>query len=67
MRVLCSTILLVFCCVTAGADEFKQPLVCVVDLNIGETREVALHNVEMYSIELLDVRVERDHVMHAIR
>ncbi len=67
MRVLCPTILLVCCCVTAGADEFKQPLVRVVDLNIGEMREVTLHNVEMCSIELLNVRVERDHVMHAIR
>jgi len=67
MRVLCPSILLVFWCVTAGAEEFEKPLVRVVDLNIGETQEVTLHNDETCSIELLDVREERDHVMHAIR
>ena len=56
MRVLCPSILLVFWCVTAGAEEYEKPLVRVVDLNIGETREVTLHNDETCSIELLNVR-----------
>ena len=65
MRFL-STPVLLLCCVSAGAGEFERPLVRVVGLNIGETREVMLHNNESCTIELLDVRARRDRVMHAL-
>jgi len=67
MRVLFRLILLTCCCGTAGAEEFEKPLVRVVDLNIGESQEVTLHNNETCRIKVLDVREKRDQVMHAIR
>ena len=67
MRILLPSFVLMSCCITAGAEEFAKPLVRVVDLDIGESQEVTLHNDETCRIELLDVREQRDQVMHAIR
>ena len=49
------------------AETFETPLVRAADLNIGEAQEVMLHDGEMASIKLLDVREQRDQVMRAIR
>ncbi len=67
MRVFVLPLLLLFCCVAHAEEKFEKPLVRVVDLNIGEMQEATLNNGETCKIELLEVREERDRVMHAIR
>ncbi len=66
MRIFWLTLIPVFCA-TAFADETVSPLVRVVDLNVGESHQIQLHNGDSCTVSLLDVRVDRDRVMQAIR
>ena len=44
-----------------------QPLVRVVDLNVGETQQVTLHNGEKATVQLLELTEKRDSVRKAVR
>ena len=51
---------------TAGPEPMK-PLVRVVDLEVGESREVELHDGSTATVELLGVDVRRDPLRGAVR
>ncbi len=44
-----------------------EPLVRVVDLDIGETRQVTLHNGDKATVKLLELSEKRDSVRKAVR
>jgi murein DD-endopeptidase MepM/ murein hydrolase activator NlpD len=50
-----------------GDEEIRKPLLRAVDLNVGESQEVALSDGTKARVKLLDVAEERDAVRSAIR
>ena len=51
-------------CLAATAIE---PLVRVIDLNVGQTEQVTLHDGATATVTLLDLSEERDSIRHAVR
>ena len=58
-------VLLVVSVTEAQATEI--PLLRVVDLNVGQSQQVRLHDGQFAKLTLLKVRPQRDHVMNALR
>ena len=44
-----------------------EPLVRAVDLNVGETQQVTLHNGTKATVTLLELTEKRDSVRNAVR
>ncbi len=44
-----------------------EPLVCVVDLNVGDTHQITLHNGDKAIVTLLELSEKRDSVRNAVR
>ncbi|MHC4084235.1 MAG: PKD domain-containing protein [Planctomycetota bacterium] len=49
------------------AAEKIAPLVCTVDLNVGQTQQVTLHNGTKATVTLLELSEKRDSVRNAVR
>ena len=58
-----------FAAVSVAAEQTVEtkPLVRVIDLNVGESREVRLCNEQSVTVKLLDLREQRDSVRDAVR
>ena len=68
----CQLMLVIFSCllaVTAEAQDSDaiEPLVRVIDLNVGETQEVRLCNDEEVSVKLVSLGEKRDSIRDAVR
>ena len=44
-----------------------EPLVCVVDLDVGQTQEATLHNGQKVKVTLVDLKEKRDSIRNAVR
>lgn len=61
--VFCAT---VFCLPVPGSDQF-EPLVRVVDLNIGQSADIELCDGSRATVKLIDLKETRDEVSFAVR
>ncbi|QDT24884.1 Peptidase family M23 [Gimesia panareensis] len=74
LHALVCVLLIALCCslsaLPARADENKpalDPIVRVVDLNVGETTTVTLSNGEQVKVKLCDLKETRDPIRNAVR
>ena len=68
MKSLWFALVLCCCCVIAAAAEGPiEPLVRVIDLNVGESRTVGLCDGQEVSVKLLDLQERRDPIRDAVR
>jgi hypothetical protein len=58
-------LMLAVCSLGVAAD--TEPLLRVIDLNVGESQRVQLSNGKQVAVSLLDLRERRDSVRNAVR